>query len=40
VSAIAELFGGVLELCAHAGLVEVGVVMVDGTRPFRTQSFV
>ena len=31
-SAIAELFSGVLELCAHAGLVERGVVMVDGTR--------
>src|ERR687887_505265 len=31
-SAIAELFGGVLELCARAGLVELGVVMVDGTR--------
>jgi transposase len=31
-SAIAELFGGVLELCAQAGLVEVGVVVVDGTR--------
>ena len=31
-SAIAELFGGVLELCARAGLVELGVVAVDGTR--------
>jgi Transposase domain (DUF772) len=31
-SAIAELFGGVLELCAQAGLVQVGVVAVDGTR--------
>jgi transposase len=31
-TAIAELFGGVLELCAQAGLVELGVVMVDGTR--------
>ena len=31
-SAIAELFGGVLELCAQAGLVELGVVAVDGTR--------
>jgi transposase len=30
--AIAELFGGVLELCAQAGLVELGVVVVDGTR--------
>jgi transposase len=31
-TAIAALFGGVLELCAQAGLVELGVVMVDGTR--------
>jgi transposase len=31
-SAIAELFGGVLELCAQAGMVELGVVVVDGTR--------
>jgi transposase len=31
-TAIAELFGGVLELCAQAGLVELGVVVVDGTR--------
>ena len=31
-SAIAELFGGVLELCAQAGMVELGVVAVDGTR--------
>jgi hypothetical protein len=31
-SAIAELFGGVLELCAKTGLVELGVVIVDGTR--------
>jgi transposase len=30
--AIAELFGGVLELCAHSGLVKVGVVAVDGTK--------
>ena len=30
--AIAELFGGVLELCARAGLVKVGVVAVDGTK--------
>jgi transposase len=28
----AELFGGVLELCAEAGLVRVGVVAVDGTK--------
>ena len=31
-TAIAELFGGVLELCARAGLVDVGVVAVDGTK--------
>jgi hypothetical protein len=31
-TAIAALFGGVLELCARAGLVELGVVVVDGTR--------
>jgi hypothetical protein len=30
--AIAELFGGVLELCAQSGLVTVGVVAVDGTK--------
>jgi len=30
--AIAELFGGVLELCARFGLVNVGVVAVDGTK--------
>src|SRR3954451_7605552 len=30
--AIAELFGGVLELCARAGLVQVGIVAVDGTK--------
>src|SRR2546428_5449571 len=30
--AIAELFGGVLELCARSGLVKVGVVSVDGTK--------
>ena len=30
--AIGELFGGVLELCARAGLVKVGVVAVDGTK--------
>src|ERR671911_2105823 len=30
--AIAELFGGVLELCAQAGLVKVGIVAVDGTK--------
>jgi transposase len=30
--ALAELFGGVLELCAEAGLARVGVVAVDGTK--------
>ena len=31
-AAIAELFGSVLALCARAGLVEVGVVSLDGTK--------
>jgi transposase len=31
-AAIADLFGGVLQLCAQAGLIELGVVVVDGTR--------
>src|SRR6266581_9033284 len=30
--AITELFGGVLALCARSGLVNVGVVAVDGTK--------
>ena len=30
--AIAELFSGVLELCARSGLVAVGVVALDGTK--------
>src|SRR5215217_4190563 len=30
--AIAELFGQVLGLCARAGLVQLGVVAVDGTK--------
>jgi transposase len=30
--AIGGLFGGVLELCARAGLVKVGIVAVDGTK--------
>ena len=30
--AIADLFGEVLALCAEAGLVEVGVIAVDGTK--------
>jgi transposase len=30
--AIAAMFGGVLELCAKAGLVKVGMVVVDGTK--------
>ena len=29
---LAELFGGVLALCAEAGLVRVGVIAVDGTK--------
>src|SRR5215213_9367988 len=31
-SALAELFGEVLALCAEAGLVRVGVIAVDGTK--------
>src|SRR5688572_31087316 len=31
-SALAEVFGGVLELCAKAGLVGVNVVAVDGSK--------
>jgi transposase len=31
-AALGELFGGVLELCAEAGLVAVDVVAVDGTK--------
>jgi hypothetical protein len=30
--AISELFGGVLSLCARAGLVKVGIVAIDGTK--------
>src|ERR687889_772712 len=30
--AIAQLFGSVLEVCARAGMVKVGVVAVDGTK--------
>jgi transposase len=30
--ALAELFGGVLGLCAAAGLVEIGVLAVDGSK--------
>jgi transposase len=30
--AISDLFGGVLGLCAKAGLVKVGVVAVDGSK--------
>jgi transposase len=30
--AISELFGGVLGLCAKAGLLKVGIVAVDGTK--------
>jgi transposase len=31
-AALGELFGGVLTLCAEAGLVRVGVIAVDGTK--------
>jgi transposase len=31
-TALAELFGAVLALCAEAGLVRVGVIAVDGTK--------
>jgi transposase len=31
-AALADLFGGVLGLCAEAGLVEAGVLAVDGTK--------
>lgn len=31
-TALADLFGGVLELCKQAGLVSVGVIAVDGTK--------
>src|ERR687891_2714105 len=31
-AALAELFGGVLGLCAKAGIVDVGVLAVDGTK--------
>jgi transposase len=31
-TAIAGLFGGVLGLCARAGMVQVGVIAVDGTK--------
>src|SRR5664280_1625693 len=31
-TALADLFGQVLELCAEAGLVNVGVVAIDGTK--------
>ena len=30
--AIAELFNAVLELCGEAGLVEVGIIAIDGTK--------
>ena len=30
--AIADLFSGVLRLCARAGMVEVGVIAIDGTK--------
>jgi hypothetical protein len=31
-TALADLFGQVLELCAEANLVEVGVIAIDGTK--------
>src|SRR5918911_3096934 len=31
-AALAELFGDVLELCAEAGLLRVGMIAVDGTK--------
>ena len=31
-TALGELFGGVLALCAEAGLVKVGVIAIDGTK--------
>ena len=36
--ALAELFGGVLELCKQAGLVSVGVIAVDGTKVIANAS--
>ena len=30
--ALADLFGGVLGLCAQAGLATVGVIAIDGTK--------
>jgi transposase len=36
--ALAELFGGVLELCRRAGLVSVGVIAVDGTKVMASAS--
>ena len=35
---LAELFGGVLELCKQAGLVSVGVIAVDGTKVMANAS--
>jgi transposase len=36
--ALAELFGGVLGLCARAGLVSVGVIAIDGTKVLANAS--
>ena len=36
--ALADLFGGVLELCKQAGLVSVGVIAVDGTKVLANAS--
>ena len=35
--AISELFSAVLELCKEAGLVEVGMIAIDGTKIARTR---
>jgi hypothetical protein len=36
--ALAGLFGGVLGLCAKAGLVSVGVIAIDGTKVLANAS--
>jgi transposase len=37
-AALSELFGGVLVLCREAGLVQVGVIAVDGTKVHASAS--
>jgi transposase len=37
-TAIAGLFGSVLELCAQAGMVQVGVIAIDGTKVHASAS--